>query len=478
MDDDSKKKELENEKKDDWKNLSLYADAASGQKAVSLADGIEKKFAKPDKYNRQDYDSGSAKYNYKNELFKSGKTAKDPYSGQKLVKTNKEAKAIFKKDYKDHVAEVDHIDPLKAIHEEYKKSAFTTLEEIKEAANSPENLHPLSRTVNNAKRSKTPDELSKDLDYLKKKGLPHSKKARKKMKQAGEKAHNAIEWKLQKAAFENVADTFHKSGLEGGKAAGTMVGIVSGVTNFYQVLTGEKKFDEALKDTAEAAGKAIIGGYLTAGGISVSTQLMRSSTQELIKSLGNANAPAVAIQAVAVVGDSLTRFVDGEISAEECFIELQKNGAALIASNIGMSLGQALIPIPIVGAAVGAMVATAVIGFVENTALKPYYQAKTDRKAYARQSAAINRINHAMVMALQAQKQRLEELQKQELQRRQQTFQLGMESMLQASLDCKVEQLTDGLQTILSYFGEECYFKNREQFDEFFDNPLRKPFVL
>ena len=40
MDDDSKKKELENEKKDDWKNLSLYADAASGQKAVSLADGI------------------------------------------------------------------------------------------------------------------------------------------------------------------------------------------------------------------------------------------------------------------------------------------------------------------------------------------------------------------------------------------------------------------------------------------------------
>ena len=81
-------------------------------------------------------------------------------------------------------------------------------------------------------------------------------------------------------------------------------------------------------------------------------------------------------------------------------------------------------------------------------------------------------------MALQAQKQRLEELQKQELQRRQQTFQLGMESMLQASLDCKVEQLTDGLQTILSYFGEECYFKNREQFDEFFDNSLRKLFVL
>ena len=35
MDDDSKKKELENEKNDDWKNPSLYAEAASGQKAVS-----------------------------------------------------------------------------------------------------------------------------------------------------------------------------------------------------------------------------------------------------------------------------------------------------------------------------------------------------------------------------------------------------------------------------------------------------------
>ena len=46
---------------------------------------------------------------------------------------------------------------------------------------------------------------------------------------------------FKKAAFENVVDTFHKSGLEGGKAAGTMVGIVSGVTNFYQVLTGENE---------------------------------------------------------------------------------------------------------------------------------------------------------------------------------------------------------------------------------------------
>lgn len=475
MEHDSKKKELEN---DDWKNPSFYAEAASGQKAASLADGIEKKFAKPDQYNRLDYDSGPAKYNYKNEVFQSGKTVRDPYTGQKLVKTNKEARALFGEDYKNHVAEVDHTDPLKAIYEEHKHDAFTMKEDIKDAANSSENLQALSRKVNNAKRCRTQPELSKDLDYLKKKDLPHSKKIREKMKQVGEEAHNAVELKLQKAALMNAADTFNNAGLEGGKAAGTMVGIVSGVTNFYQVLTGEKEFDEALKDTAEATGKAVIGGYLTAGSISVTTQLMRSSTQELIKSLGKANAPAAAIQAVAVVGDSLMRFADGEISADECLIELQKNGVALVASNFGMGLGQALIPIPIVGAAIGAMVATAVVGFVENTALKPYYQAKADSRAYVRQSAAINRITYAMTMALQAQKQRLDEMQKQELQRRQETFQLGMESMLQASLNCQIEQVTDGLQTILSYFGETCYFKNREQFNEFFDNPLRKPFVL
>lgn len=38
----------------------------------------------------------------------------------------------------------------------------------------------------------------------------------------------------------NAANTFNNAGLEGGKAAGAMVGIVSGVTNFYQVLSGEK----------------------------------------------------------------------------------------------------------------------------------------------------------------------------------------------------------------------------------------------
>ena len=85
------------------------------------------------------------------------------------MKTNKEARALFGKDYKDHVAEMDHVNPLKAIYEEHKHDAFTMKEDIKDAANSSENLQALSRKVNNAKRSRTQPELSKDLDYLKKK---------------------------------------------------------------------------------------------------------------------------------------------------------------------------------------------------------------------------------------------------------------------------------------------------------------------
>lgn len=66
--------------------------------------------------------------------------------------------------------------------------------------------------------------------------------------------------------------------------------------------------------------------------------------------------PAKIITAVVVTGDTIARFGRGEITTQECIIELGERGLNFATTGYSMAVGQAVIPIPIVGAAVGALV--------------------------------------------------------------------------------------------------------------------------
>ena len=62
------------------------------------------------------------------------------------------------------------------------------------------------------------------------------------------------------------------------------------------------------------------------------------------------------ITAVMITGDTLKRYAEGKITTRECLIELGDKGLNFATMGYSMAAGQTLIPIPIVGAAVGAMV--------------------------------------------------------------------------------------------------------------------------
>lgn len=124
------------------------------------------------------------------------------------------------------------------------------------------------------------------------------------------------------------------------------------------------------------------------------------------------------------------------------------------------------------------MAAMAVVGFVEDVVLAPYYNAKAARKLEDRRTAAFNRVSAAMEAALAAQGKRLDAMYEAEKGRQYEAFYLGFERMMDSALENDVDNITGGLNQILSYFGEECYFKDREEFNQFFDSKDRKPFVL
>ena len=140
--------------------------------------------------------------------------------------------------------------------------------------------------------------------------------------------------------MQNVAKTFNDVGLEAGMSAGTMVGVMSSINNIARSCRETKRPAKPFCDAAKATGKAAINGYLRSGGIATATQIMRSSTNNLIKVLGKMNAPAEILSAVAVAGSALSRYCSGEITLEDCVVELHKNAATLAASTTGMAVGE------------------------------------------------------------------------------------------------------------------------------------------
>ncbi len=158
----------EAKKKDEQTELTAVNGLASAQSARLSADEAAQMFAKPESYtgNRTLYDSGAAKHHAKLSQFGSGAEVRDPYTGEVLTLTKAEAKLRFGDDWQKHLAESDHIHTLERIHDAHKTDAFLTNEDIRNAANSSDNLEVNSRQYNNAKRSRTNEEFMNDRDWV------------------------------------------------------------------------------------------------------------------------------------------------------------------------------------------------------------------------------------------------------------------------------------------------------------------------
>lgn len=319
---------------------------------------LKKIFSKPKKYagNREIFDSGNAKKNVKLEAFSSGKKVMDEYTGKELKLTIQEAKIKYGEKWADHVAEGDHIHPLKKVVEENKNNPWLTNEDIKEIANSKENMQNISRTFNNAKRDRTNKEFVNDKEYLKNKGIKLSEENKIKAIETGEKAHKFIKQEMRKRTVKNTILYGHNAGMNIAKHSAGTSATISTILNIVDVINCKKTAKEAAKDVSIITTKAAVTGYVFGGGGGVISHSLSYSKSDFIRALSNSNVPSKVITAVMTTGDIAKKYVNGEISTQECILELGERGLNVATAGYSMAVGQALIPIPIVGGAVGALV--------------------------------------------------------------------------------------------------------------------------
>ncbi|MCQ2629452.1 hypothetical protein E5E05_03105 [Helicobacter pylori] len=192
----------------------------------------------------------------------------------------------------------------------------------------------------------------------------------------------AIEARLNPklSTAKDVASISHQAGMNAAQTGALIGGGVSAITNIYECIANGKDPMKAIKHTAIATLK---GGALSYGSAFASSSLeglMQSSANKIIQSLGKGSLPAMFVGACVANATVLTRYFSGKIDKTELLKQLGKANTTLVSSGAMAFAGQALIPIPVVGALVGGFVGAILSETCFNAFLKAREEAKLARQ--------------------------------------------------------------------------------------------------
>ena len=203
----------------------------------------------------------------------------------------------------------------------------------------------------------------------------------------------AIEGRLNTAK-----DTFieyHEKSMETVKGAVVVASVMSGATNAYAVVSGEKSANEAVVDVAKdmaTAGALSYGMSISEQGIS---HMLSCSGNEFLKQCSANNMVGMMAGSIIEVSKSLKRYAEDEIDEQGLVEELGMKGVGMLSSGYGLYVGTTVgaflgSVIPgvgtlagaTIGSFVGPMVGYSVSAILYEGALKVLEEEKMSQKRY------------------------------------------------------------------------------------------------
>ena len=158
------------------------------------------------------------------------------------------------------------------------------------------------------------------------------------------------------STMKSVANISHRAGVKTAETAAIVGGSASLVRNIVGMCKGEVEADEAalnvVKDTAHSAAL----GYGTGFAGSALKSAMQNSASEYTRALAKTNVAGTIVAVTVGASKTLAKYFKGEIDGTQCLEDLGEQGTGMIASSMFTIIGQAVIPIPIVGGLIGGMV--------------------------------------------------------------------------------------------------------------------------
>lgn len=292
---------------------------------VDFEEESQNPYGIPKEYKRSDYDNPYAHQKFKNKEFtnkqgKMNKTTLDE-NGKLVYRTKKDSKARYGESIGEKsVADADHIDTLKNIHERHKNNPFLTKTDIKEVANRTTESH------SNFQLMKASDNRSKQADSDITEGFREGNidKALK-----GVKAQVETDVLLTQKAAINVGKTF-VSGASQALESSVIPLMIVGTQDLVKVAQGEMTMKEAIEDVGTVGLKiAATGGSLRVASYALSG-IIEQSGNTILQTVAKTNQIGTIIVAGTIVARATSKYISGEIDGKQFFEEISEEGLSLV----------------------------------------------------------------------------------------------------------------------------------------------------
>lgn len=260
----------------------------------------------------------------------------------------------------------------------------------------------------------------------------------------------------------DVVRVAHKAGVQTAETAAIISSSVSIVRNVVSVCKGEIGAKDAAKSIVTDTAKGAAVGYGTGFVGSALKGAMQNSGSEYVRTLSKTNLAGTVVSVTVSATKTLSRFFNGEIDGAECLEELGEQGTGTIASAMFAVVGQAAIPIPVVGALVGGMVGYALSSAtysVLTDSLKDAKLAKEERKR-------IEEACKEYIDMIREYRKEIEELINEYLCDYMDVFRESFSGITNALAIGDVEWFIDSSNTIVESFGGEKSFTSMEDFND------------
>lgn len=409
-------------------------------------------------YARRNYDSQAARKAFHDSQFGAKKVITGP-DGEMLHRSRSAAVNKYgTKRASYHQAQADHKDPLKAAHSRNKYNPFLKDQDIKKVLNRRANFQELGQHENAAKGDIS--EYQRGLQLRDGRRVVEGLKAQLEtdVLLTGCSVKNAV-GAVAAIARENTGEA-----LKAGKETALVALTVSGLHNLAAVASGDKDLDEALKDIAVGTASSFVSG----AGLKMAQEIVGGMAYivgaEPVVNLTTGGFPSAEVAAVVMTAKYVKQYLDGEISGEDCALQILASSAGALSYQFGM----------VIGGPAGAAVASIITTQITNTILE-YRQEKKDSRA---RDAEISRVLSHAKAEIARQRDLLNGYVKTELKRWDDSIDSGFRIILQSAENQDVSGVAQGLNTVLALFNTSVLYPTLEDFDRDFYNLDAPPLIL
>lgn len=261
---------------------------------------------------------------------------------------------------------------------------------------------------------------------------------------------------------KDIGRVAHRAGVEQAKMGAAIGGGISIIRNIVAVIQGKKDAKEAtmsvVKDTAGAASLSYATGFVG----SAAKGALQNSASKYVRTLSKTNLPAYIATTMLEVGKSLVRYYKGEIDGVECLEELGEKGYGMVNSAMYATVGQIVIPVPVVGALAGGMIGYALSSVSYKILSESLKSAKIAREERIR----IERECAEAIKMLREYREELEKGINQYIREKREIFDLAFADMKEALAIGNVDGYISSANQITKALDKEPLFENMEEFDK------------